>query len=121
MSWRLLALIISVVVVDQGLKLAAVAFHLPYLQGELYHPLLALAVTVVALWGLGKYPSSGLALIVGGGGSNLLDLLVRQQVLDIFTVKNFAFNLADICIVAGFLVILGEIFYGSSSRAKVRG
>lgn len=53
----------------------------------------------------------GLALILGGGLSNLYDRMIRGYVVDYFSIqwkqlKKVVFNLGDICIFAGALVML---------------
>ena len=65
---------------------------------------------------------TGLALIAGGGLSNLYDRMKRGYVVDYFTInyrklRKVIFNLADICIFAGgFLVILEALFGRNGSK-----
>lgn len=115
---RYLLFVGAVIIIDQAMKVAVLALSLPYTEGALYHPLLALAVTLGALWGLLKSPSAGLALIVGGGLSNLTDVAVHGQVLDIFVVKNLTFNLADVFIFLGFLIVAAHYFRRTKYKAQ---
>lgn len=103
-------IIVFVIALDQLSKAIPVALGFPYHAGNLYHPTVTTLVIAAGVLGLLKHPSSGLVLIVSGGVSNLLDLVIKNEVQDIFVVKNFAFNLADIFIVAGFsLIFLGYL------------
>jgi len=66
----------------------------------------------------------GLALIIGGAIGNGIDRLVRGWVVDFvlfyittarFTFHWYVFNLADVAIVAGVVVLLYDSFRGSSA------
>ena len=56
---------------------------------------------------------AGLALVLGGGGSNLYDRLVRGYVVDYFSIqkgrlKKVVLNLGDCCVLAGVLILLAS-------------
>ena len=102
----MLLAIAAVVFADQALKVVLPTLGTPYLASNLYHPLLALGITVLALILSLRGSSLSLALIIGGGVSNLIDVALRDYVIDTFVVKNFGFNLADVSILIGFLGIL---------------
>lgn len=100
--WWLLA---ALVALDQLSKSVSLALGLPHHPGSLFHLGASLGVAAVALFAAYRHPSLGLILIAGGGVSNLIDAIIKKEVQDIFLVKSFAFNLADIFITAGFTLI----------------
>jgi signal peptidase II len=68
-------------------------------------------VAVLALWarrrGMGVGEQVGWALILAGAVGNLLDRVVRGHVIDFIHVHHWpVFNVADICIVAGALLLV---------------
>jgi signal peptidase II len=60
----------------------------------------------------------GLSLIVGGGLSNVIDRILYNGVVDFQILKITAFNLADIFIIVGFLIVFYKIFSNSSANLK---
>jgi len=65
-------------------------------------------------------PLWGLMLIVGGGISNLIDRVFRGEVVDYIDLKFFTvFNLADILISAGVVVLLVFLLRGSSHAGQI--
>ena len=73
--------------------------------------LIIIILILILIWALKAKPQYqlGLALIFGGGLSNFLDRLARRGVID-FDIKITAFNLADIAIVAGVLIVVCWLF-----------
>jgi len=52
----------------------------------------------------------GILLMIAGGATNLLDRVIRGGVKDIFLLGSSFFNLADIVILAGGVIILLSLF-----------
>ncbi len=71
----------------------------------------------VLLCSPGRVPvKSGMALLVGGGASNLYDRLVKGHVVDYFRVdagpgrfRRIIFNISDFCIFAGALLVVAGV------------
>lgn len=89
-----------------------IAFGLLHPPAALLLSLAALvALTVIALtwrevWGVPLFPVA-LGLEIGGGASNLLDRLVRGAVVDFIEIPYWpVFNLSDVAIVAGAVMIV---------------
>ena len=59
---------------------------------------------------LDKFTQISLSLVLAGGISNLLDRIIRGFVVDYINIKDFfqfpIFNLADICIVCGWIAFI---------------
>ena len=81
------------------------------------------ASTCLWLWlnrsGASRLMSIGLGLIIGGAVGNAIDRLRLGGVADFFTLHAYGyywyvFNIADVAIVAGVLVLLYESFWGES-------
>jgi lipoprotein signal peptidase len=62
---------------------------------------------------------TGLTLLIAGGTSNLIDRLVQGGVTDIIQIGSLRFNLADMAIVSGALLIAGIIFRKREVTEKV--
>ena len=59
-------------------------------------------------------------LILSGGISNLIDRIFRGFVIDYISIFSFpVFNIADICIVMGTIIIIIQIIYGYIKKEKV--
>lgn len=56
--------------------------------------------------------------IIAGGVSNLIDYISRGQVTDIITIDNLHFNIADVYIVLGSLLIITRLFNKKPSLIK---
>jgi len=69
-------------------------------------------LALILVWVLRAGPQYilGLALIFGGGLSNFLDRLWRGGVVDFKMLWLTAFNLADLAIVIGVLILLYRLF-----------
>jgi signal peptidase II len=86
----------------------------------------AAGVLAVALWlvrAREKWLRVGLALALGGGGGNLADRLWHGWVTDWIHVTGYppTFNLADVAVRAGALVVLASLLLpGLSGRASAR-
>lgn len=87
-------------------------------------PVLTTAITlgivlVVALFAVRAYPglpTAGFGLLLGGGISNEVDRLVRtpHQVTDFIAVGSFpVFNLADVAVSAGFVILFFTLLRSS--------
>ena len=76
--------------------------------GLLPEQLTALGLGGVAAWlGISRQWSVGLALILAGGVSNLIDRAVWGKVIDFVRLTNFSvFNLADILLTSGVLLVI---------------
>jgi signal peptidase II len=87
------------------------------------------AVVLLAMLGyslfarpLSRVSIVAITLVVGGGISNLADRLVHDgRVFDFINIgigplRTGIFNVADVCITVGILVLLAESFIGKSSR-----
>ena len=66
---------------------------------------------------LDKMLIATISMILGGGISNLIDRLFRGYVIDYIDINNIitypVFNLADICIVIGIVLIVINIVIGT--------
>lgn len=67
----------------------------------------------------------GYALTLGGGLSNLLDRICRGYVTDYFSfnvewkrLRRLVFNLADVCVLAGSLLVLAGKLFGGEKRCR---
>lgn len=70
---------------------------------------IAIGVVVVGLRARGGFPSMGFGLLIGGGLANVVDRLAARphQVTDFIAVGSFpVFNIADVAITAGFIVLV---------------
>ncbi len=69
-------------------------------------PLTALVILIVVSTRFKKeYIRTPLSLILGGGISNVVDLIVRGFVIDYLNIGNLFFNIGDIAILSGVLVL----------------
>jgi signal peptidase II len=71
--------------------------------------IVALIVFAIGLQAAPGWPAVGFGLLLGGGVANVIDRLAAQphQVTDFVAVGSFpVFNLADVAITAGFVVLL---------------
>jgi|LGVF01.1.fsa_nt_gb signal peptidase II len=78
--------------------------------------IVALLGIVAAVKGKSKPLAVGLALITGGAGSNLVDRICKGKVTDFFAIKwtkNLYYNLADIAIFLGAVIVLFVDLVGS--------
>ncbi len=83
--------------------------------------IVALAVVAVALRSRTGAPAAGFGLLIGGGVANSVDRLTGtpHRVTDFVSVGSFpVFNLADVAVTAGFLVLLVVVLRGE--RLTVR-
>ena len=93
-------------------------------------PLMVLsAVAGIFFW---LYPKKGhlaeklgTSLVLGGGLSNVYDRVKRGFVVDYFSIqyrklKKVVFNVGDICIFAGALILLAAEIMGNSSGRSAR-
>jgi len=83
----------------------------------------AVAVVVVAVGVNAKHgaPAIGFGLLIGGGLANVVDRLVApaRHVTDFIAVSSFpVFNLADVCITAGFVVLIMVALRGEALVAR---
>lgn len=70
---------------------------------------IAIVVVVVGLRARPGAPAIGFGLLIGGGLANVVDRLAANphQVTDFIALGSFpVFNLADVCITAGFVVLM---------------
>jgi signal peptidase II len=70
---------------------------------------IALAVLVVGLNAASGVSAAGFGLLIGGGVANVIDRLAASphRVTDFISLGSFpVFNLADVCITAGFIVLM---------------
>lgn len=75
----------------------------------------ALAVIVIGLRAQPGLPGAGFGLLLGGGLANVIDRLAAHphQVTDFIALGSFpVFNLADVAITAGFVVLVACAFRG---------
>jgi signal peptidase II len=82
--------------------------------------LVALAVAFVALRARPGVPAVGFGLLVGGGLANVIDRLMAtpHEVTDFVALGSFpVFNLADVSITAGFIVLLVAAISGEKLLA----
>lgn len=114
-----LILVFSIILLDQITKSLALRF-LPtacntgfafgIYQG-IFNGLIAALVLLVVIWALFKEQKKlvyfSLALVIGGGASNILDRLIRGCVIDFIDLKIWpAFNLADAAITVGVGILI---------------
>ncbi len=81
----------------------------------------ALAVVVVGVHAKPGAPALGFGLLIGGGFANVVDRLAASphRVTDFIAVSSFpVFNLADVAITAGFLVLLVAALRGDKLVAR---
>jgi signal peptidase II len=81
----------------------------------------AVVVVVVGVNAKRGAPSIGFGLLLGGGLANVVDRLVASthRVTDFIAVSSFpVFNLADVCITAGFAVLIVVALRGESLLAR---
>ncbi len=133
LRWEAWVIILSVVVLDQIIKVWVVRSKVGYVvnpggslsifsgRGGIYSSISIFMLLLVFIWAnkFSKIESSWLkilggSLILGGGISNTLDRVLRGGVIDFINVFGvFKNNLADIAIVVGLgLVLLVTIFHG---------
>jgi signal peptidase II len=125
---KLLLILIAVLVIfaDQISKTLVVIFNLPYIlnsgaafgifDGNIFFLVLVSICLISFLLFKFKFSNFqdiiGLALILGGGVSNLFNRIHSGYVLDFIDFKIWpAFNLADTAIVMGVLVILSQFVF----------
>ncbi len=87
--------------------------------------------TVAVIWMLAFFARSGarhpvlpvaLGLLIGGSVSNLLDRVRLGHVTDFLDLRYWpAFNLADMCIVVGVVLLVSTMLSGESSPRRRRG
>jgi signal peptidase II len=83
--------------------------------------LVALAVVAVGVRARHGAPTLGFGLLIGGGLANVIDRLAAtpHRVTDFVAVSSFpVFNLADVAITAGFVVLLGAALRGDKLVAR---
>lgn len=103
LGWLLgLALILA----DQSVKAWVLYTGLPSYPGHFYSSWVALFVLTGLLLAFKQRSSAGMIFILSGGISNILDMVLRHMVVDIIVLKNLAFNLADVEIAIGVVLIL---------------
>lgn len=73
-----------------------------------------------------ELPAIGAGLILGGAIGNALDRVMHGAVIDLFhfhwgDFSWYIFNLADVWIVAGVLVLIFDSFFGPSARDEKAG
>lgn len=75
-------------------------------------------LATIVIWAVYFQPTAGLAMIFGGGLSNILDRYLYQGVVDL-KLKNLpAFNLADILIIIGVIMVFLAIIRSQPKSAK---
>ena len=115
-----LASIIALILTDHLLKNI-----LPVTPSALHIPLLiSLALVILLIYWLYKEHHSriirySLIFIISGGLSNIIDYAYYDVVRDFLNIGPLQTNLADGYIIAGALLLLGSIFFGTS-RKKVK-
>lgn len=57
-----------------------------------------------------------LAVLFAGAVSNGIDVVMLASIRDVFLIKDFAFNIADACIIVGGCWLLGILFFGMRTR-----
>ena len=109
----------AVIIGDQVVKHLVLANH-DWLvhQSSLWNWPLALLTLAVITLAFQKSSRVSWALIAGGGASNLIDVFMHGFVVDPFIVRNFAFNLADLAIVAGSVIAIRSFLKKSSTKAS---
>ncbi len=101
-------------------KNPGVAFSLLSGRGNLILVLTALMLAGLTLWLLFSRTRSTLwwvpmSMVIGGGLSNLLDRLLLGQVTDYLRLGHFpVFNVADMAVTLGVLVLCAGILFGDS-------
>ena len=101
-------------------KNPGVAFSLLSGRGNLILVLTALMLAGLTLWLLFSRTRSMLwwvpmSMVIGGGLSNLLDRLLLGQVTDYLRLGHFpVFNVADMAVTLGVLVLCAGILFGDS-------
>ena len=101
-----------------------IAFSLP-LSGIILNVVIAICLTailagiIISLTRKHFGPSLGLVMIFLGGASNLYDRLCLGYVIDYLYLKNFTiFNIADVLIVTGVIIILYNIIKHPGNKDK---
>ncbi len=83
--------------------------------------LVAIGVILVGIRARDGAPAIGFGLLIGGGLANVLDRLAAtpHRVTDFIAVSTFpVFNLADVCITAGFIVLIVAALRGERLLAR---
>lgn len=132
-NWWWLSLALAIVAIDQLSKatyssytlnnFGGFSLHIPNLTAGALAAALLVTLTVVTAYGhslkINKLLVIGLALELGGGSSNLLDRWYFGGVRDVFILPLTSFNLADVSIgVGALLVISGLITINRASMTK---
>lgn len=112
-------LILLIVTLDQGFKLVLPPYQTVFRNSGIVLGLFPQAGFYFAILGLGllalvlfrNHLNSASAILLGGAISNLVDRLRFGYVVDYIDLKAFpVFNLADVAIILGSLMLLVEIF-----------
>lgn len=105
----------AVIIVDQLTKLIATLISTPVLNRggsgwpfSLLLSCIGLISAVIGIWLVGDSYQKKIALtaIISAGISNVVDKLIHNGVVDIFTIGSWEFNIADIIILAGVVALL---------------
>lgn len=123
-----LKIVSALVVIDQGAKYLVLAYITPelpliniyYHEKSVLWALIAAIVTIIfAVLSRTHTPFRatnlvGISLILAGGISNIIDYARLQAVIDIFAIRTSHFNLADLYILFGALLIIWSAIRPSS-------
>jgi len=96
------------IVADQSLKWYLVTNGQTVYRGSVLSIPIAIIIIAWALIFSKSHANIGLSLIIAGGISNIIDLVIFQHIRDIMMVKNAAFNLADVAIITGAALIVSQ-------------
>lgn len=132
--WWWLALALGVVTIDQLNKATYSDYTLNTLGGfslgiqnvtaAILAGLLLCTLAVVAInnhkkWVPNQLVIIGLVLELGGGYSNLLDRWYFGGVRDVYVLPLTSFNLADISIAGGALLVISSLIFTQKNRASI--
>jgi len=103
---KITAFIIALIITDQATKYAIPSSH------SSPHTPLYLSITIIIILWIWLYEAKGkhlivpgLLLMIAGGTSNIIDQLIHKSVLDIINAGVLNFNMADVYIVLGSILI----------------
>lgn len=116
--WQVAIVSIAVIVIDVGSKwivrfLGLRIMENPYGPFSLFPISVVIPISIIALCGvcvlfrgnISKMERAGMALVIGGGVSNVGERILYGHVSDIFFIHRAAWNIADMVIIAGALLV----------------